>query len=503
MSWSNLKAGISAVVKENNNQEITGANLQNVLITMVNSLGANATYGGIAHPNTSPGTPDGPVFWIASEPGVYVNFGNTEIDNTGIFTWNEASWSFEELDFGSNIEIVDNLISGGTQKALSAEQGKVLKEITDNIKIDLNSKIDFYDASYVATEGIATVAQFRELVDAVNQGKIITMGGYFSVLSTSVDLNNNIVNLNCFDGRIIANYKLTLDNNNVTITGTTYRNQIQLVNGESIKTINNVGLLGSGNMELQPILVSGTNIKTINGQSLLGSGNIIIQGGSGSGIGFVEFETHADMEEDSHQPEGTIGYVSDEGTFYTCYRGDWSQITNQGCDISWVFAIVGDVGVSVYTKLRYLASYGMPMSADGCPVRVVVGSNYVLFCKMGSDVWSFVDISSDGQVGGYTEPAPAPLLKTTISGTKPTQALTPNKFYQFGSVTSLTVTLKAGHSLGANIYAFRFTAGQDNPTITLPQGVVINQDLSLKAGDVCEFSIQDNLALFSVWEAQS
>lgn len=110
MSWSNLKAGISAVVKENNNQEITGTNLQNVLITMVNSLGANATCGGIAHPNTSPGTPDGPVFWIASGPGVYVNFGNTEIDNTGIFTWNGTSWSFEELDFGGGrvVNINDN-----------------------------------------------------------------------------------------------------------------------------------------------------------------------------------------------------------------------------------------------------------------------------------------------------------------------------------------------------------------------------------------------------------
>lgn len=136
MSWSNLKAGISAVIKENNNQEITGTNLQNVLITMVNSLGANATYGGIAHPNTSPGTPDGPVFWIASEPGVYSNFGNTEIDNTGIFTWNGASWSFEELDFGDNIEIVNDLITGGSTKVLSAEMGKLIK---DNVQTILNA----------------------------------------------------------------------------------------------------------------------------------------------------------------------------------------------------------------------------------------------------------------------------------------------------------------------------------------------------------------------------
>jgi hypothetical protein len=93
--------------------------------------------------------------------------------------------------------------------------------------------------------------------------------------------------------------------------------------------------------------------------------------------------------------------------------------------------------------------------------------------------------------------------QVTVTGTTPTQQLAPNTFYVFGSVTSLTVTLGSAVSGIANIYAFRFTAGQDNPTITLPQGVVINQDLSLKTGDVCEFSIQDNLALFSVWEAQS
>lgn len=93
--------------------------------------------------------------------------------------------------------------------------------------------------------------------------------------------------------------------------------------------------------------------------------------------------------------------------------------------------------------------------------------------------------------------------QVTVTGTTPTQELSPNTFYQFGSVTSLTVTLGSAVSGIANIYAFRFTAGQDNPTITLPSGVVCNQDLSLKTGDVCEFSIQDNLALFSVWEAQS
>lgn len=106
-----------------------------------------------------------------------------------------------------------------------------------------------------------------------------------------------------------------------------------------------------------------------------------------------------------------------------------------------------------------------------------------------------------GEKGEKGDSGQVPLV--TVAGATPTQQLAPNTFYVFGSVTSLTVTLAAGDSGIANIYAFRFTAGQDDPTITLPSGVVCNQDLSLKAGDVCEFSIQDNLALFSVWEAQS
>ena len=94
--------------------------------------------------------------------------------------------------------------------------------------------------------------------------------------------------------------------------------QDSLVSGQSIKTINNQSLLGSGNIDLQggsgdtisytqtetsgdelgvitingnakeiygqEKLVSGTNLKTINNQSLLGSGNITVGGGGGGGV---------------------------------------------------------------------------------------------------------------------------------------------------------------------------------------------------------------------------
>lgn len=64
--------------------------------------------------------------------------------------------------------------------------------------------------------------------------------------------------------------------------------QEQLVSGTNIKTVNNTSLLGNGDVAVQETLVSGTNIKTINNQSLLGSGNIDIQGGGGGGVSSVD-----------------------------------------------------------------------------------------------------------------------------------------------------------------------------------------------------------------------
>ena len=78
-NWSVLKAAIANVIKTNGNQEITGQLLQNVLNNIVSSLGENATFAGIATPTTNPGTPDGNLFYLATEPGIYANFNSIEI----------------------------------------------------------------------------------------------------------------------------------------------------------------------------------------------------------------------------------------------------------------------------------------------------------------------------------------------------------------------------------------------------------------------------------------
>ena len=102
-NWSTLKAAIAQIIKTNNNQEITGANMQSVLNNIIDNVGENATFAGIATPATNPGAPDGPVFYLATQAGTYSNFGG--IVNNGeclILKKNEDSWVSAETGIITN-----------------------------------------------------------------------------------------------------------------------------------------------------------------------------------------------------------------------------------------------------------------------------------------------------------------------------------------------------------------------------------------------------------------
>ena len=93
-NYATLKATISAAIKQNGNNEITGNLLQQQLLAMVNSLGVGYQYAGIATPETNPGTPDQNVFYLASTAGTYTNFGGWVLADgeIAILKWNGA-WS--------------------------------------------------------------------------------------------------------------------------------------------------------------------------------------------------------------------------------------------------------------------------------------------------------------------------------------------------------------------------------------------------------------------------
>ena len=112
--WTTLKAAIANAIKTNGNQEITGAILQNTLNSIVNTIGENATFAGIATPTTNPGAPDGPVFYFASEAGIYSNFGGLELEKgLSVIIYNGSKWAAISLDVGSKDDYINilNIIS--------------------------------------------------------------------------------------------------------------------------------------------------------------------------------------------------------------------------------------------------------------------------------------------------------------------------------------------------------------------------------------------------------
>lgn len=99
-NYEQLKQAVSNVIKTNGTQAITGQVLQNTLLTMINSLGGNYQFVGIAATNTNPGTPDQNVFYIAGD-GTYTNFANISVNmgELAVLKWNGA-WSKQTVRVG-------------------------------------------------------------------------------------------------------------------------------------------------------------------------------------------------------------------------------------------------------------------------------------------------------------------------------------------------------------------------------------------------------------------
>lgn len=92
-NYEQLKQAISDIIKTNGNQEITGEIMQNTLLSIISTIGNDATFAGIAVPETNPGTPDQNVFYIASQPGNYSNFGSIKlVDQVLILTNKNGYW---------------------------------------------------------------------------------------------------------------------------------------------------------------------------------------------------------------------------------------------------------------------------------------------------------------------------------------------------------------------------------------------------------------------------
>ena len=140
MAYDQIKESIKAVIKENGNYEITGNVLQTVLLSMVDTLGPEYQFLGIATKSTVPVVVEGNSFYITVEVGTYTNFknsGNTAItvNQLGILTsTNGTVWNFTPIFIGvskGNGEVFNDYTNNTAGGVNSHAEGQETKAVGD------------------------------------------------------------------------------------------------------------------------------------------------------------------------------------------------------------------------------------------------------------------------------------------------------------------------------------------------------------------------------------
>lgn len=190
-NYEQLKQAVVDVVKSNGNQEITGDILQNTLLTIISTVGSGATFAGIATPTTNPETPDQNVFYIASEDGIYSNFGNVVLENeVAIFTNGNGIWQKEKTGIA-------------TYKQVSELEYKSIPSIIEIIKPYNNWIRDKYNLGYCDANTGKFIKNKSYLTSeklTVKKGNVIQCG-YFLVQGSYIRYNpNQFINIWSSDG---------------------------------------------------------------------------------------------------------------------------------------------------------------------------------------------------------------------------------------------------------------------------------------------------------------
>lgn len=155
MAYDQIKESIKAVIKENGNYEITGNVLQTVLLSMVDTLGPEYQFLGIATKSTVPVVVEGNSFYINVEVGTYTNFknsGNTAItvNQLGILTsTNGTVWNFTPIFIGVSKdkgEVFNDYVNNEATENYSHAEGSV-------------TKANGYSSHAEGAKGIATGAE--------------------------------------------------------------------------------------------------------------------------------------------------------------------------------------------------------------------------------------------------------------------------------------------------------------------------------------------------------
>ena len=175
-NWTVLKAAIADIIKTNGNQEITGAVLQNTLNSIVNLVGENATFAGVATPSTNPGSPDGPVFYFANNAGVYSNFDGIELENPGIVVlYNNTNGVWKSFKVYECLQELGDSTQFPVSQAVTTEVDRLYSILTQSMLSILNNTATLSPSGiYYSTSKNQVVysnSEYNSYVLRVEEGK--------------------------------------------------------------------------------------------------------------------------------------------------------------------------------------------------------------------------------------------------------------------------------------------------------------------------------------------
>ena len=103
-NYASLISAVQSVIATNGSNAITGSILQQTLLSIINSLGANYQFVGVADGTTTPGTPDQNVVYVGGA-GTYPNFNAAVVPSgyLGVFKYN-GSWTVETVMVGKDYD---------------------------------------------------------------------------------------------------------------------------------------------------------------------------------------------------------------------------------------------------------------------------------------------------------------------------------------------------------------------------------------------------------------
>lgn len=105
------------------------------------------------------------------------------------------------------------------------------------------------------------------------------------------------------------------------------------------------------------------------------------------------------------------------------------------------------------------------------------------------------NIPDVGQLATKTELSSKANKVSVENVSENTKELQPNKYYIFGEMETLTLTLAAGEENKLSEYMFEFTSGTTPTTLTLPESVKWIGDNAIEASKTYQVSIVNNIAV--------